>query len=101
MKDIPSKPFSSGTEYEIFLYNYCEKCSRYLLREQDGFPAFPEDGGCRVLDAMERARFDIRLFPNKKIRQIEDNDGKVIKWHHCVDFAKDGAETDIPGQLSF
>lgn len=86
MIDKPGTPFSSGTEYEIFKYNYCEKCEHYLEREEDGFPAFPEYGGCRILDAMENARFDIKLFPNKKIRQIEDDDGKVIKWHSCVDY---------------
>lgn len=35
---------------------------------------------------MENARFDISLFPNKKIRQIEDDSGKVVKWHDCLEF---------------
>lgn len=48
MKYRESKPFSSGTEYEVFLYNWCENCNHYKVRD-DGFPEFPENGGCPVL----------------------------------------------------
>lgn len=88
MKNIPSKPFSNGTEYEIFKYNYCERCRKHKVREEDGFPEFPENGGCKIEDAMENARFDISLFPNNKIRQIEDEYGRTIKWHDCIDFER-------------
>lgn len=84
MSDYPSKPFSSGTEYEIFKNNYCEICRHHKIRE-DGFPALVEDGGCPIEDAMEYARFDISMYPNKMIREIRNND-KVEKYHHCLKF---------------
>ena len=86
MSNLPSKPFSSGTEYEVFKYNFCEDCIKHKLRE-DGFPAFPEDGGCPIEDAMENARFDISQFPSKNIRELRDSkDNSVITWHCCNEF---------------
>lgn len=90
-----SKPFSSGTEYEIFLYNYCERCRAYKLRE-DGFPEFPENGGCLILDAMENARFDISKFPSEYIRELTDaNDDSIIAWHYCNQFDAEDEETQF------
>ena len=80
-----AKPFSSGTEYNIFLYNWCEKCKHCKLRD-DGFPAFPEQGGCPVLDAMENARFNIDEFPKKEIVEEIDDDGDVVCFHVCKRF---------------
>lgn len=41
-----AKPFSNGTEYEIFRHNYCEnECIHHIDRE-DGFPELLENGGC-------------------------------------------------------
>jgi len=88
MADAPARVFSSGTEYEIFLHNYCERCSKHKIDENTGFPAFPEDGGCPVEDAMENARFDETLFPNKKIREMTDGNGNVVKWHHCIEYSE-------------
>lgn len=87
----PSKPFSSGTEYECFLYEYCENCRAFKLKE-DGFPEFPENGGCPILDAMENARFDISQFPSEDILELTDaQTDKIIKWHYCRKF---DAETE-------
>lgn len=80
-----SKPFSNGTEYENFLYNYCYRCERGKLRD-DGFPESPDKGGCPIWDAMENARFDITKFPTKEITEVRDREGNVLKWHHCFDF---------------
>ena len=80
-----SKPFSSGTEYECFRYNWCEKCKHYKLRD-DGFPEFPEQGGCLVLDAMENARFNIDEFPKKDVVEEIDDNGDVVRWHYCTRF---------------
>ena len=86
MSNLPSKPFSNGTEYEIFKYNFCEDCRKHVVRE-DGFPAFPEDGGCQIEDDMENARFDISQFPSEYIRELTDaNDGSIICWHYCNRF---------------
>ena len=87
MRSFPSKPFSNGTEYEVFRYNYCERCKNHKVRE-DGFPAFVEDGGCPIEDAMEYARFDLSKFPNKKIREIRDEDDDITRYHHCIEFNK-------------
>ena len=78
MSNLPSKPFSNGTEYEVFKYNFCEDCIKHKLRE-DGFPAFPEDGGCPIEDAMENARFDISQFPSEYIRELTDANDRSKK----------------------
>lgn len=80
-----SNVFSNGTEYEIFLDNYCNKCRHGKLRE-DGFPEFPEQGGCPIWDAMENARFDASQFPSDDILEVRDRDGNVLSWHHCCRF---------------
>ena len=88
MKYNESKPFSSGTEYEVFLYNWCELCTHYKLREDDGFPEFPENGGCPVLDAMEIARFDLNVFPCKEIIEEQDDNGNIVYYHKCIRFKR-------------
>lgn len=92
MSNSESKPFSSGTEYEWFKEIFCEKCKKHKVRD-DGFPAFPEDGGCEIEDALEYARFDISKYPKEYIRELRDdcNNSKVIRWHYCNRYsAKDG-----------
>lgn len=85
MSEVPSKPFSSGTEYEVFKYNYCEICRHHKVRE-DGFPALVEDGGCPIEDAMEFARFDNSQFPTDMVRELRDCKDNVIDWHYCLRF---------------
>lgn len=84
MEIKPSTPFSSGTEYENFLYYFCKRCSKGKLRE-DGFPEFPENGGCPIWDAMENARFG-EPFPSEKIVRIVDENGGIRVWNCCMDF---------------
>jgi len=87
MSNGPSTPFSNGTEYEVFLDNFCYRCMNYKERENDGFPEFPEKGGCPILDAMENARFDESLFPSHWVRYLRDaTDDHVIAWHYCIRF---------------
>jgi hypothetical protein len=87
MSNGRSMPFSNGTEYEVFLYNFCERCRNNKLRE-DGFPEFPEKGGCPIRDAMENARFDIGQFPVEWVRELRDaTDNHVIAWHYCIRFS--------------
>ncbi len=92
MSNNPSKPFSNGTEYEFFQYNFCERCRNMVLRD-DGFPAFPERGGCPILDATENARYNIELFPNEQIRELRDKEDRIIAWHYCTKFSN--ADNDI------
>lgn len=84
MEIKPSTPFSSGTEYENFLYYFCKRCSKGKLRE-DGFPEFPENGGCPIWDAMENARLG-EPFPSEKIVRIVDENGGIRVWNCCMDF---------------
>lgn len=86
-KFAEGKPFSNGTEYEVFLDNWCHECTYYKERF-DGFPEFPEWGGCPVLDAMEHARFDLDCFPKKFIIEEHDADGNVLCWHKCIRFKR-------------
>ena len=88
MKIEKSKPFSNGMEYEYFKECWCERCVHYKLREDDGFPEYPELGGCRILDAMEDARFDRRWWPCKKIVTEKDKNGNVKYWHKCTSFRR-------------
>lgn len=78
----PSTPFSSGTEYECFLYYFCQRCSKGKFRG-DGFPEFPENDGCPILDAMEYARFG-EPFPSEKIVRLVDENGKIKVWNCWV-----------------
>lgn len=78
-----SKPFSNGMEYEFFKECWCEKCKHYKVREDDGFPEFPENGGCPILDFIEYARFDTPAWPGEKI--VEE---VVKRWHKCLDFER-------------
>lgn len=80
----PSMPFSSGTEYENFLFYFCQRCNKGKLRE-DGFPEFPENGGCPIWDAMENARFG-EPFPSEKIVRLVGNSGGVKVWNCCTEF---------------
>ena len=84
----PSTRFSSGTEYEIFLYNFCQRCSKGKIREDDGFPELPENGGCPIWDAMEYARFG-EPFPSEKIVRLVDKNGKTKVWNCCTEFQTD------------
>ena len=87
MKYNESKTFSSGTEYEVFIYNWCERCIHYKLRD-DGFPELTENGGCPVLDAMEYARFDLNVFPRKEIIEEQEENGNIVYYHKCTRFKK-------------
>ena len=85
----PSTPFSSGTEYEYFLYHFCQRCSKGKFRD-DGFPEFPENDGCPILDAMEYARFG-EPFPSEKDVRLVDENGKIKVWNCCVEFQTNDA----------
>lgn len=84
-----ARPFSSGTEYEVFRYNYCDNCEYHKERE-DGFTEFVENGGCPIEDGMENARFRIECFPNVLL-EVWDGE-KCINWHYCPFYRKGGAE---------
>ncbi len=83
----PGRVFSNGTEYEVFRYSFCDRCKKQVLRD-DGFPAFSDEGGCEILDAMENARFDVSQFPSEKIRELTDKEG-IVAWHCCSEFETD------------
>lgn len=85
----PSKPFPNGMSYEYFLECFCLRCKHGKLRE-DGFPEFPEDGGCKIWDALENARFDLSLFPCNDVVQIE-RDGEAVMLSICKHFVSDDA----------
>lgn len=87
MKYSESKPFSTYTGFVIFVDNWCYECTHYKKRF-DGFPAFPWEGGCPVLDAMERAQFDLSKFPSKQIIEERDEDGNVMYSHKCTKFKR-------------
>lgn len=85
MKWTSAKPFSNGTEYGIFRYNYCDNCKFHKGRD-GGFVEFTENGGCPIENDMEDARFGKVEFP-KEIVEVE-YEGKMISWHHCPFFTR-------------
>lgn len=76
-----SSVFSSGSEYEWFCEQYCDRCRHYKERE-DGFPALVKDGGCPVRDKLEYARFG-QLFPYDCLADLATPDGEVIAFNVC------------------
>ena len=91
MRTEPSTPFSSGTEYENFIYYFCERCKKGK-RNKDGFPAFPEEGGCPIWDAMENARFG-QPFPSDKIVRLVGDDEEIQVYNCCTEF--DAIDKDV------
>lgn len=93
MKIEPATPFSNGMSYEYFLENFCYRCKKGKL-SQDGFPEFPENGGCPIWDSMENARFG-GAFPSDKIVQLRGKDGHIEFQEVCMEFQTD--DTDLMG----
>lgn len=87
MKYSESEPFASGADYEIFLDNWCKKCTHFLLHN-GLFPEYPDDGCCPVLDAIELAKIDLSYFPSDDIIEERDEDGSVLYWHKCTKFKR-------------
>lgn len=79
-----SEPFSSGTEYEVFMSSFCDRCIHGKRNPETGFPEYPENGGCDVWDAMECARFNAAVFPSDDVVRIK-NGGEVYS-HVCKHF---------------
>lgn len=86
MKYKAAKIFSSGTEYEMFKYNYCENGCVHHVERGDGFPELLEKGGCPIEDRLECARFAIEVFPDVLL-EVWDGE-RCIKWHHCPFYTK-------------
>ena len=86
MKYKAAKIFSSGTEYEMFKYNYCENGCVHHVEREDGFPELLENGGCPIEDRLECARFAIEVFPDVLL-EVWDGE-RCINWHHCPFYTK-------------
>lgn len=86
----PSKPFSNGMSYDFFLESFCYRCKHGKVNA-NGFPEHPENGGCKIWDVCENARFDISLYPKNDIVKIEKN-GKIVYWNVCKSFETDDKE---------
>lgn len=86
MEIKPSKPFSNGTEYECFLASFCYRCKNGTLSDE-GWAELPSKGGCPIWDALENARFDLKVFPCEDVVQIVKNG--YTYWHVCRFFKTD------------
>jgi len=71
--------FSNGTDYECFVFEFCENCTRFRNER------------CRIFNRLELARFDENVFPYNELAQYSQT-GKIIcksfttekpvkKWH--------------------
>ena len=61
-------------------------CKYHKERENDGFPAFVEDGGCPIEDDLETSRFVPALFPRGILEVYKDD--KCVNYHHCPFFER-------------
>ena len=61
--------FSNGSEYEWFIENQCEKCTKF------------RKGYCRTYRMTEKARWDEKYFPYDDLQDIKGYAGK-----HCKRF---------------
>lgn len=72
--------FSNGTEYQWFLENFCDRCTRF------------RNGYCRTFRMCEKARFDEKYFPYSDLMEYKEcyagkvckrftQDKQVKKWH--------------------
>lgn len=86
MKYKPATVFSSGTEYEIFRYNFCDRCKFHKMSPDGAFIEFTENGGCPIENDMESCRFGTVEFP-KEIMEVYHN-GKRICSHYCPFFTE-------------
>lgn len=80
-----AKPFSNGTEYEIFRNNYCENGCIHHIDREDGTPEPLKNGGCPIEDGMENARLNIELWPNVLL-EAWDGEERYM-WQHCPFFS--------------
>lgn len=81
-----AKPFSNGTEYEVFRYNYCDNGCEHHKERTDGWVEFVENAGCPIENGIEDARFVIEKFPNVILEVW--NGEECINWHHCPFYRK-------------
>ena len=82
MKMEPSRPFSSGMEYEFFHESFCERCKK--LKMKDGMPMRTN---CKIETAMVIAMFNTDAWPKDDIVQC----GKY--YHLCKHFETDNMVT--------
>lgn len=73
--------FSNGTEYYIFMEQYCFNCTK-LKADAEGIPY---RNSCRIEKKIAEAMFDPEAFPKKQV-YIKDGQG-----HICTEF-KDECE---------
>ena len=85
----PSTPFANGTEYEVFLSTFCERCKKHKINER-GYCAFVDEGGCPIENALEDARWG-DPFPSEDIVRVYE-DGEIICWNACTKFETDDTE---------
>lgn len=80
-----SRPFETNAEYVRFVHNWCKNCLYFKLR--NGYPEYPINGGCPVLDAIEIARNnDIGFFPKRDIIEEVYDDVDLVSRRICKRF---------------
>ena len=80
-----SRPFKTNSEYARFVHNQCNNCLYFKLR--NGYPEYPINGGCPVLDAIEIARNNnIGFFPKRDIIEEVYDDVDLVSRRICKRF---------------
>ncbi len=76
----PSKPFSNGTEYEVFLDNFCCRCTKYKTDKNN------KTEWCPTAYALECARWDENKWPSEKLIRFAGY------YHLCLGFQNGDAD---------
>ena len=84
MKYKIATKFSNGTEYEVFLDNYCyNNCIYY---KEDG--STMEDGNCPIEYGLDVGRWDDKDYPSNVLLEVWTDGGEVMSWHMCPFYTK-------------
>lgn len=81
--------FSNGTEYEIFQYNFCDRCARFVHWEE----ATKDNPVCPIEEGMAQACFDETKFPHEQIREDEQGNKR------CTEFVRRRLSNGNPSKV--
>lgn len=84
MKYKIASKFSTGTEYEVFLDNYCYANCKY--HREDVWTV--EDGNCPIEYGLEAGRWNTKDYPNNVLLEALNDDDEVLSWYVCPFYEK-------------
>lgn len=68
--------FSNGTEYHVFMSDYCFKCSKYKSDKE----GIPYTNSCKIEKKISEAMFNPDAFPKGSVYYVKDKGYICIKY---------------------